>query len=68
MITNPTPKLKKFIFSWTETNPVDPVSIWPEPDLKKLTGSTGTGTGFPVAHCLLTLKFMNFRTEDDVEH
>ena len=28
MISNPTPKLKKNIFSWIQPNPVDPVSIW----------------------------------------
>ena len=44
-------QIKKNIFSWIQLNPVDPVSIWPEPDLKKMTESTGTGTGFPVAHC-----------------
>ena len=28
-------QIKKNIFSWIQPNPVDPVSIWPEPDLEK---------------------------------
>ena len=43
-----------------KSNPVDPVGIWPEPDLKKSTGSTGTGTGFPVAHWSCTTQLIDF--------
>ena len=56
MITNPTPKFKTHFFldlAKSGRSGQYLAGTGPEPDLKKLTGSTGTGTGFPVAHCLL---------------
>ena len=60
MITNSTPKFKKHFFldlAKSGRSGQYLAGTGPEPDLKKLTGSTGTG--FPVAHCAgVSLEFL----------
>ena len=54
MISNPTPKfIKAFFPDLAKSGRSEKylAGTGPEPDLEKMTGSTGTGTGFPVAHC-----------------
>ena len=63
MISNPTPKLKKTHFFLNLAKSGRSGQYWtgtgPEPDLKKKTGSTGTGTrtGFPVAQCYFLMHY-----------